>query len=102
MIGCIVAYLRMILARRPSADRFRPHLTTTPTRTPDFEAAMRTICRGLETDDLIRRRDRGFELGGVLPAPMAAIDAVLRERGVQICPCGASPNRPHTRTCKEA
>jgi hypothetical protein len=97
VIQRIAARLRFILAQRTGATMPRP-----PARAASFEDRLVDACRAIDTADLLRTRDLGHEIGGVVPDLMTAIDTALIERDVEICPCGASPNRPHTRTCKES
>ncbi len=77
MIQRIAARLRFILAQRSGATVPRP-----PARAASFEDRLLDACRQLDTGDLLHARDKGREVGGVLPALMTAIDTALRERGI--------------------
>jgi hypothetical protein len=103
VIRRILQRLRLLMAWRSRAALPRPPaVPAQPYKIIPLGRLLLGACRETPTDELLRVWDEGHELGGVLPDLLGAVGIVLREeRGIEVCPCGASPNRLHTRTCKE-
>lgn len=73
-----------------------------PPADPGLRDAAIADARTHTTERLIAKHDEGARFGGVLPDVMSAIEAVLEERGVRLCSCGAPlPGGVHETVCQE-
>ena len=75
--------------------------TAPPPAAPGLRKKAIANARTCSTELLIARHNEGAQLGFV-PDVMAAIEIVLKERGVSLCSCGAPlPDGIHKTACQE-
>lgn len=65
-----------------------------------MDRALLGAARLRTTADLIEMHDEGVRLGNPPPSIMRAIETVLRDRCIVLCPCGAPPRTTHPRDCE--
>lgn len=70
------------------------------TQAPGMDEALAAACRERSTAQLIEMHNEGVRVGAPWPSALHAIERVLHERGVELCPCGAPPDGLHKPSCE--